>query len=150
MANRRISLDLQYDIAKRIRWSNQTDLGKMFGISSIAVGKELITFGLKDAVTKAPTEKALLEGYALSTPLKDGTPYFMWDRQRVKGLLGEKHQRLTPVEKWANEVLVVYRSAEAASKRGEDKLGRLMVDTAFENVPKDLLAAVEAMVNALQ
>ena len=58
-------------------WSNQTDLGKRFGLSAIAVGKLLVEEGLKDQKTKLATEKALNEGYAKSTPLKDGTPYFM-------------------------------------------------------------------------
>ena len=58
-------------------WSNQTDLGKRFGLSAIAVGKLLVEEGLKDQKTKSATKKAQNEGYAKSTPLKDGTPYFM-------------------------------------------------------------------------
>ena len=63
-------------------WSNQTDLGKRFGLSAIAVGKLLVEEGLKDQKTKLATEKALNEGYAKSTPLKDGTPYFMWNIEK--------------------------------------------------------------------
>jgi len=33
-------------------WSNQTDLGKKFGISAVAVGKILIQHELKDPQTK--------------------------------------------------------------------------------------------------
>jgi len=63
-------------------WSNQTNLGKKFGLSAIAVGKILVKEGLKDQKTKSATEKALNEGYAKSTPLKDGTPYFMWNIEK--------------------------------------------------------------------
>lgn len=43
-------------------WKNQTELGKKFGLSAIAVGKILTERGLKDG--KAATKKALDEGYA--------------------------------------------------------------------------------------
>jgi hypothetical protein len=39
-------------------WSNQTNLGKRFGLSAIAVGKILVKEGLKDQKTKSATEKA--------------------------------------------------------------------------------------------
>lgn len=42
-------------------WSNQTDLGKKFGISAIAVGKILVEAELKDPITKRATKKALSE-----------------------------------------------------------------------------------------
>jgi hypothetical protein len=55
-------------------WVNQTSLGNMFGLSAIKIGKILIELGLKDAQKGHATEKALSKGYALATPLKDGTP----------------------------------------------------------------------------
>ena len=78
-------------------WSNQTDLGKKFGLSAIAVGKILIEHGLKDLQTKYATEKALTSGYAKSTPLKKGTPYFMWNYQMVKSLIQQEHDPLSEV-----------------------------------------------------
>ena len=44
-------------------WSNQTNLGKKFGLSAIAVGKLLVGEGLKDPKTKLATKKALEEGF---------------------------------------------------------------------------------------
>jgi hypothetical protein len=60
-------------------WANQTNLGKQFGLSAIAMGKKLKELGLQGEVGK-PTVQALVEGYCTSTPLKDATPFFMWQR----------------------------------------------------------------------
>lgn len=67
-------------------WINQTNLGKQFGLSAIAMGKKLQELGLKNAQGK-PTEQATAEEYCKSTPLKDGTPFFLWNRQKVENLM---------------------------------------------------------------
>jgi hypothetical protein len=41
--------------------SNQTNLGKRFGLSAIAVGKLLVGECMKDQKTKSATEKAINE-----------------------------------------------------------------------------------------
>jgi hypothetical protein len=52
-----------------------------------------------------PTEQALSDGYCTSTPLKYGTPYFMWNRQKIEELMGERgYQRLDPQEVKAREL----------------------------------------------
>lgn len=56
-------------------WINQTNLGKQFNLSAVAIGKKLKEMGLREA-SGAPSTKALEEGYCKSTPLKDGTPFF--------------------------------------------------------------------------
>jgi hypothetical protein len=78
-------------------WSNQTNLGKKFGLSAIAVGKLLTEAGLKDPNTKQATEKAIEEGYAKATPLKDGTPYFMWNNEKVKHIIEKDNASLNKV-----------------------------------------------------
>ena len=55
----------------------------MFGMTAIEVGRILIAHGLKDEKTKEATKEALSNGYARFTPLKDGTPFFMWDKEKV-------------------------------------------------------------------
>ena len=68
-------------------WKSQTDLGKKSGASAVAVGKILIENGLKDPVTKQATQKALDEGYAVSTPMRNGKPHYMWNAQKVKPMI---------------------------------------------------------------
>jgi hypothetical protein len=80
----------------RDRWCNQGDLGAKFGMTAIEVGRILIAHGLKDEKTKEATKEALSNGYARFTPLKDGTPFFMWDKEKVTRLL-LKENRNTPV-----------------------------------------------------
>ena len=67
-------------------WANQTTLGKRFGLSAIAMGKKLKELGLR-AEDGNPTAQALAGGYCTSTPLKDGTPFFMWNRRQVEELM---------------------------------------------------------------
>jgi hypothetical protein len=79
-------------------WANQTNLGKQFGLSAIAMGKKLKELGLRGEDGN-PTVQALLEGYCILTPLKDGTPFFMWSRQKIKELLrAHGYQGLNPQE----------------------------------------------------
>lgn len=70
-------------------WTNQTELGRWHGMSAIAFGKRLVEIGLRDKTTKAPTERAISEGFAKATPLKDGTPFFMWNREKIEQALSE-------------------------------------------------------------
>lgn len=69
-------------------WSNLTNLGKKYGLSAIKMGKKLKELGLRNEEGK-PTEKALLEGFAKSTPLKDGTPFYMWHKIKIGQLMRE-------------------------------------------------------------
>ena len=85
-------------------WANQTSLGKQFGLSAIAMGKKLKELGLRGE-NGNPTVQALIEGYCTSTPLKDGTPFFMWNRQKIEELMEESgYQRLDPQEVKAREL----------------------------------------------
>ena len=79
-------------------WANQTNLGKQFGLTAIAMGKKLKELGLRGEDGN-PTVQALVEGYCTLTPLKDGTPFFMWSRQKIKELMrAHGYQRLNPQE----------------------------------------------------
>jgi hypothetical protein len=79
-------------------WVNQTTLGKQFGLSAVAIGKKLKELGLRSEDGK-PTDRALSEEYCKSTPLKDGTPFFMWHKQKVAELMqASGHQKLDPQE----------------------------------------------------
>ena len=119
-------------------WSNQTEFGRQFGISAIAVGKFLIEAGLKDPTTKLATNKALDEEYAKSTPLKDGTPYFMWNIDKVRSLIAKDHQPLSMVDYWVKEVEKMLKQAEKMCNEGNDKLGFMLADSVYDEVPKSI------------
>ncbi len=127
-------------------WSNQTDLGKKFGISAIAVGELLVKAGLKDPKTKRATEKALTDGFAKSTPLKDGTPFFMWNIDKLRDLISKDHKPLSKVDYWVKDVLETYDYAQSLSDRGEDKSAIFLADSAYEEVPKDIKGEVRLKV----
>ena len=118
-------------------WGSQTDIGKRFGISAIKVGKILVQHDLKDQETKHATPKALNEGYAKSTPLKNGTPHYMWNLQKVSKILRKQYTPLSQVEYWINEVKVALYKANQSLEIAEDKLAYLMYDAIYEEVPKN-------------
>lgn len=76
------------------KWSTQTELGKLFGLTARQIGTHLSELGLKDG--SGATEKALADGLAAERTLKDGTPFFVWHGEQVPVLLREKG--LTPAE----------------------------------------------------
>jgi hypothetical protein len=85
-------------------WANQTALGKQFGLSAPAIGKKLKELGLRGE-DGHPTDRALAEGYCISTPLKDGTPFFMWNRRNTEELMrAHGYQQLNPREVKAREL----------------------------------------------
>lgn len=127
-------------------WSNQTELGKRFGISAIEVGKILIEHNLKDPKTKQATSKALSEGYANATPLKDGTHHYLWNIQKIQSILSEKYHRLSPVDYWVNEIKRIFQEADRLSEEGQDKLACLTYDLAYDEVPKDIRKEVQKKV----
>ena len=127
------------------RWESQTAIGERFGLSGIAVGKVLIAEGLKDAKTKEAAQKALDEGYARATPLRDGTPFFLWRRWKVTQLLERKHSRLSQVDGW---VYVVKRRI-ANAKRLERQAGCKAADIYLSWVVGDIPAAIRQRVMEL-
>jgi hypothetical protein len=85
-------------------WANQTALGKQFGLSAPAISEKLKELGLRGE-DGHPTDRALAEGYCISTPLKDGTPLFMWNRRKTEELMrAHGYQLLDPREVKAREL----------------------------------------------
>ncbi|HEY7358865.1 MAG TPA: hypothetical protein VH590_20420 [Ktedonobacterales bacterium] len=110
-------------------WVNQTELGKHFGISAVAVGKKLAELGLRGA-DRQPTEKAVAEGFCRSTPLKDGTPFFLWNKKKVSALL-----RSSGAQQLSQEDAEAYETArelialdKEANETGIDKLFYIFLD----------------------
>ena len=66
-------------------WVSQTELGRNFGISAVAVGKKLAELGLRNE-QKEPSELAQREEYCRFTPMRDGTPFYLWNKAKVAEL----------------------------------------------------------------
>lgn len=110
-------------------WVNQTELGRHFGMSAIAIGKKLHEIGLRTE-QKEPTERAHTEGYCRFSPMKDGTPFYLWNKEKVAVLLrGSGMQQLSQEEADAREtaqrLIDLDRQAE---ETGIDKLLYFAVD----------------------
>jgi hypothetical protein len=107
-------------------WANQTTLGKQFGLSPLAMGKKLKDLGLRGE-DGTPTPFAIGNGYCTPTPLRDGMPFFMWNRQQVEELMqAHGYQRLDPQEVKARELaeswLQVHRQWQEAVYGVEEEL----------------------------
>lgn len=107
-------------------WANQTTLGNHFGLSAPAMGKKLKELGLRGD-DGLPTERALAEGYCLSTPLKDGTPFFLWNRLHVRqAIQAHGYQMLNPQEitarEFANRWAHIHRQWQKAVSGIEEEL----------------------------
>ena len=125
------------------KWKNQTELGKLFGISSIKIGKILIKEGLKDQKTKKATEKALNEEYAISTPLKDGTLFYLWNLKKCKKLISTEYKPINKIDYYFNEVKKIIKEANKLIDEGSDKLGYMMWECAYDDIPKSIKEQVK-------
>ncbi|NJK73607.1 MAG: hypothetical protein HC849_24055 [Oscillatoriales cyanobacterium RU_3_3] len=110
-------------------WVNQTALGKQFGLSAVAIGKKLKELGLRGENGK-PTDRALSEEYCKSTPLKDGTPFFMWHKKKVSELMQDSGQ-----EKLNSQEVKVRELADAwvrINKQFQDAVSGIEEEICFE------------------
>lgn len=104
-------------------WMNQTELGRHFGISAVAVGKKLSEVGLR-IEQKEPTELAKTEGYCRFSPMKDGTAFYLWNKEKVAALFRQAGMsQLSKEEVEARTTAEqLIKLAEQAEETGIDKL----------------------------
>ncbi len=119
-------------------YAGLTEIGRPFGLSAIAVGRRLDQAGRREDVTHAPTADSLSSGWARSTPLRDGTPYFMWHRRRVSGLLGDADARLDRLSQAEFDFRRAHRSLKREADAGNDKLAYLGMQLTIEEIPSDI------------
>lgn len=117
---------------KRLRfkdiWVNQTELGKYFGIGAVAIGKKLREVGLRSE-DKEPTEKAKTEGYCTFTPMQDGTPFYLWNKEKVAEAfrsIGMSH--LNETEAQAYETAKILLNALKEDDAGNSISVEMMLD----------------------
>ncbi len=110
-------------------WVNQTELGRHFGMSAVAIGKKLCEVGLRTE-QKKPTERAKTEGYCRFTPMKDGTPFYLWNKEKVAALLRESGMnQFSEIEVDARDTAQMLIDLERqAEETGIDKLLYFAVD----------------------
>ena len=127
-------------------WGNQTDIGRLFGLSAIKVGNLLIEHGLKDSITKTATEKAIKEGFAKETPLKDGTYFCMWNKQQIKSIISQSVKPLTDEQKWINDALERKKAIDREDEQGNDKVAMLMYDCFYDDIPKQYREKIRELI----
>ena len=120
---------------------NQTKLAELFGISSIKMGKELVKLGLREG--KDATESAIKQQYAIKTPLKDGTPFYMWNKQKVFELLKRDLKPATELEKWISKAKTLQEQIDRTDYKGMDKMAWWAIDDLIDECPKEFRKEVE-------
>lgn len=110
-------------------WVNQTTLGQHFGMSAIALGKKLHEIGLRTE-QKEPTERAINDGFCRFTPMKDGKPFYLWNKTKVAALLRESGMsQLSQQEVEARETARMLIDLERqAEETGIDKILYFAID----------------------
>jgi hypothetical protein len=93
----------------------------------MAIGKKLVELGLRGD-DKQPTAHAIAEGFCRLTPLKDGTPFFLWNAEKVSVLLTEGGA--VPLSRVEQEAYEIARSLVDLERNhpDHDKLWNLVVD----------------------
>lgn len=115
-------------------WVNQSRLGKAFNLSAVAIGKKLKELDLRQA-DGTPTAKALTEGYCRAAPLKDGTPFFLWRKEKVKHLLQASGLKtLSEREMRCKELAERLIEAERLFDQGQDKMAYLIQDEVYDEM----------------
>src|SRR5713226_4586571 len=104
-------------------WMNQTELGRHFGISAVAVGRKLGAVGLRTE-QKEPAELAKTEGYCRFTLMKDGAAFYLWNKEKGVALFrqaGMSQLSQEEVEACATAEQLI-ELAEQAEEPGINKL----------------------------
>lgn len=132
---------------KKDSWENQTKIAEYFGLSSVKFGKFLVEKGLRDSETKYPTSKALSEGFAKSTPLKDGIPFFMWNKAKLAEFC--ENNGLSKLNKLDYYIKKTKKEYEQIQKNDDGtKIYSLMEQSLYDldDVPKELREQVRKAV----
>lgn len=116
------------------KYVNQTALGKMFDLSAIHIGKILIQEGFRDPITKQATKYAIDNGFAKSSPLKDGTPFYMWHTNKIKPFIIKHAVPLTEEQVQINKVKDNCRAAHKLINGGQDKMAYFVYDCRYEEI----------------
>ena len=127
-------------------WMNQTEIGKYFNVSSIEIGKKLIESGLRDPKTKKATERALKEEFATETPLKDGTYFCMWNKNKIISLFSHSMKVIPEEQRYINEAIKYKEEIDELSDSGQDKIAMMAWDGFYDQFPKKYHEAIRKAV----
>ena len=105
------------------------------------MGKELVKLGLREG--KDATESAIKQQYAIKTPLKDGTPFYMWNKQKVFELLKRDLKPATELEKWISKAKTLQEQIDRTDYKGMDKMAWWAIDDLIDECPKEFRKEVE-------
>lgn len=133
-------------------WVTQTQLGKRFNLSARSVGQLLVDLGLRDYDAAqgqyVPSQRAVDEQLCVATPLKDGTPFFMWNKRKVAEMIEQKirvpalSEREVEHYELAQELI---RLAREADETGFDKPYFLLLDS----IPQRDFASINTQLERL-
>lgn len=94
------------------KYRSLTDLGNIFNLSAIAVGKIFSEIGLRND-DGSPSDFSFEKGLVVSTPLKNGTPHFRWHFHKCRETMiknGIKLDSSFKIRKTLKSMLSIYRS----------------------------------------
>jgi hypothetical protein len=116
------------------RYRSLTDLGNVFNLSSVAIGKKLKEIGLRND-DGSPVESAFKKDLVVATPLKNGTAHYRWHFYRCREILiksGLKVDSSAKIRKILKEMISIFMSD--AFKMGGGAEYKILVYDFFELV----------------
>ena len=128
-------------------WVSQTDIGHYYGLSAIKVGRVLTELGLKDKA--GATQRAIDGGFAVSTPLADGTQHWRWRKGKVLHAFDEYGlERVSKQDRAASrlkkEAASLFRQNKPMLEDGIDKFFWIEVECTREEGNDALADELEA------
>lgn len=126
------------------KYKTQTEIGRSFGISAIKLGKILTDLGLKDK--NGATQKAIEENYAISSQLKDGKTFFVWNEQQIKPLISQTVKPLSQEEIYVRgikESLIEINRLYESDNGTDHKMSDIMYDLIYDDIPSHILKNIK-------
>ena len=136
-----------------LKYRSATEIGLEFGLSAIRVGQFFDEIGLRDPTSHQSTKQALGEGIAVATPMRDGTPHFMWHYKKVLPCLEARFSRLTEldagrlenqraVRRAVRDLQAIIEAQEQMIEDGFDKFAYLDFEENIYALPDDIYIEV--------
>ena len=127
-------------------WKTQTQIGELFNLTSIKVGKILIDNNLKNKTTNLASDFAIEHGFAKQCSLKNGKIFFMWNLDKICSLINKTHEKLSKKQLELNKIknTISYANEKYNSDSGlSQKLAMFAYDELYDTYSEEFIEIVK-------
>lgn len=118
-------------------WKTQTEIGKTFNLSAIAVGKKLNELGFKNP-DNTPSQYAIDKDVVHTVTNNQGISFYLWRKKEILDMISQTGLScLHPIEQSYISIIKELESVEKKSKR--DPVFEIMCDKGFSVIKESIL-----------